>query len=399
MVPQQYGWHDSVAREFPTVAPKARAGWADVAKGCCILLVVLWHVIMKHYLQIDWQLSLPLPGLWGFLGDQLLPLRMPVFFTISGMFAASAVLRPWRVVARSRIAKFSYLYALWFAVHTVVLALVPRFDTLAAHSVRDVVEQLTITPTNLWYLVALAGYFVVAKLTWRLPVAAVLGPALLLSAVASAGLLAAPGNRGQLYQNLFFFLAGLRLKPFVERWARMVNTRMLWIGGSGYLAVMLVLGHLGVQRWFGVWPAVSVLAVLVGIAAAVHLERLRRIGGLLARLGRTTLPIYVLHMPLLALLHAVLLGPFSRAGTLVQLVLAVLLPVALTALLVVVCLTLHGWVQAVGGHWMFDLPERKSAARPGPGWHAAPELPLQEGPPPHVVRPGSRAASRHHQRT
>ncbi|BCJ52684.1 hypothetical protein Asp14428_41590 [Actinoplanes sp. NBRC 14428] len=341
---------------------KPRAGWADVAKGVCIVLVVLWHVIMKHYLQISWHLPAPIPGLWGAFGDQLLPLRMPVFFTISGMFAASAVRRTWKVTARSRIAKFYYLYAVWFIVHTTVLAMVPNFDTLAARKALDLLEQVTITPTNLWYLIALAVYFVVAKLTRELPTAVVLGPALLLSAVASAGLLAAPGNRGQLYQNLFFFLAGLRFKPWIERLARTANLRMLVAGGAAYLVIMLAMRLLNAKEWFGVWPAVSAFAVVVGVAGAVQLERLKRVAKLLEMLGRNTLPIYVMHMPLLALLHAALLKPFSDAGTPVQLLLAVFLPIVLTALLVMACLSLRAWIEAAGGTWLFDLPSRSRPA-------------------------------------
>ncbi|MEV4703746.1 acyltransferase [Actinoplanes sp. NPDC049316] len=362
------------AAEAPTVpAAKPRAGWADVAKGVCILLVVMWHVIMKHYLQIDWHLPAPIPGLWGTFGDQLLPLRMPVFFTISGLFAAAAVQRSWKVTARSRIAKFYYLYVVWFVVHTTVLAMVPSFETLAAHSALDVLEQVTITPTNLWYLVALAVYFVVAKLSRNLPVAAVLVPAFLLSATASAGLLAAPGNRGQLYQNLFFFLAGLRLKPWVERWARTANLRMLLVGGAGYLVVMLALRQLGAKQWFGVWPVVSAMAVVVGVAAAVQLERLTRVGDLLAKLGRNTLPIYVMHMPLLALMHAALLRPFSSASTPIQIMLALFLPLVLTGLLAGVCLTLNGWIRSAGGTWLFDLPSAKKSSEP-----AKPVTPVAE---------------------
>jgi uncharacterized membrane protein YcfT len=334
----------------------ARAGWADVAKGACILLVVLWHVIMKHHLQIDWHLPVPLPGAWGAFGEQLLPLRMPVFFTISGVLAANAAQRPWRVVRRGRIARFGYLYVLWFAVHTTVLAFVPNFDTLAAHSAWQIVEQLTITPTNLWYLIALAVYFVIAKLTRTLPAPAVLGAAFVLSAVASAGWLAAPGNRGQLYQNLFFFLAGLRLKPWVQRWAGTVNRRSLLLTGGGYMLVMLAIRVLDAGTWFGVRPVASVLAVLIGIAIAVRLERVRFLAGPLARLGRNTLPIYVMHMPILALMHAALLRPFSAAGTGVQLVLAAVLPAVLTALLVAICLTLHRWLLALRATWLFDMP-------------------------------------------
>ncbi|MEU8821730.1 acyltransferase [Actinoplanes sp. NPDC048796] len=357
---------------------RPRAEWADVAKGVCIVLVVLWHVIMKHYLPIDWHLSLPLPGAWGLFGEQLLPLRMPVFFTISGMFAAAAVHRPWRVVRRSRIAKFFYLYAVWFAVHTAVLSLVPRFDTLAAHSLSDVLDQLTITPTNLWYLSALAVYFTVAKLTRRLPVTLVLDAAFALSAVASAGLLAAPGNRGQLYQNLLFFLAGLRLRPWVEQLAARATPRLLVSGVTGYAVVMVAIHVLGARTWFGLWPVTSALAVTVGVLATSLLTRRRGLSSRLAALGRRTLPIYVMHMPLLALIHLMLWRPFSSLGAGPQLVLAAFLPAVLTALLVWLCLLLHRALMSAGASWLFDLPSR---SRPRPAtptdWSAAPtrELP------------------------
>jgi uncharacterized membrane protein YcfT len=372
------GWNEAPTQRLavPAAGQRQRDDWADVAKGVCILLVVLWHVIMKHYLQIAWHLPVPLPGAWGAFGDQLLPLRMPVFFTISGMFAANAVLRPWRIAARGRIARFYYLYVLWFAVHTAVLSLVPRFDTLAAHNVVDVIEQLTITPTSLWYLLALGVYFVVARLTRGLPAAFVLVPAFLLSATASAGLLAAPGNRGQLYQNLLFFLAGLRLKPWIGRWVGSVTLRRVLVGGSGYLAVMLAVRQLGAKEWFGVWPVVSVFAVLLGVAGAVEVSRRLRVARPLSRLGRQTLPIYVMHMPLLALLHAALLRPFSSAGTAAQLALAAFLPIGLTALLVVACLALHGWITAAGGGWLFDLPGSRGRATPAPAADEPPTIVL-----------------------
>jgi uncharacterized membrane protein YcfT len=361
-------WNDEPTQQLRTLAPSPspsrRVEWADVAKGGCIVLVVLWHVIMKHYLQIDWHLSVPLPGAWGAFGDQLLPLRMPVFFCVSGLFAAGAVHRPWRVAARGRIARFYYLYVLWFAIHTVVLSLVPRFDTLSARNLTDILEQLTITPTNLWYLLALAIYFAVARLTRALPAAVVLGAAFLLSAAASAGLLAAPGNRGQLYQNLLFFLAGLRLKPWLERWAREPRTRWLLAGSAVYLAVVPLVRHFGAAQWFGVWPVLSALAVLLGVAAAVEAHHRLAVASVLARLGRRTLPIYVMHLPILAVLHAVLLSLWSAAPAPVQLVLAALLPVAMTAVLVVACLGLHAGIRRLHGSWLFDLPNRRGRAAP-----------------------------------
>lgn len=68
---ERVAWADSATRE--------RVAWADSAKGACILLVVLWHVVIKHYRRIDWHDAARIPGAWGTLGEQLLPLRMPLF--------------------------------------------------------------------------------------------------------------------------------------------------------------------------------------------------------------------------------------------------------------------------------------------------------------------------------
>ncbi|WP_253289887.1 pyridoxal-phosphate dependent enzyme [Verrucosispora sioxanthis] len=218
---------------MPTSAG-TRLAWADVAKGGCILLVLLWHVIVKDYLQIDWRLDVPVPGAWGTLGELLLPMRMPLFFTISGLFAASAVQRPWRSVARPRVARFLYLYGAWLMIHTAVLALAPDFPTDRANDLGALVAQLTVTPSNLWYLYALALYFVLAKALRRVRPAVLLAAAGTLSAVASAGLVDTPGNRAGLYQNLVFFLAGLHLRGYVLRWADAVTGRRALLAAGAY---------------------------------------------------------------------------------------------------------------------------------------------------------------------
>ena len=350
----------------PPAGARARISWADTAKGACILLVVLWHVVTKHYLQIDWRLPWPVPGAWGALTEQLLPLRMPLFFTISGMFAVGAVRRPWPVLGRSKVARFFYLYAVWLLIHTALLALVPGFDTARARSVPALLAQLTITPSNLWYLYALALYFAVAKATRRLPAAVVLGAALVLSAAASAGLLEVPGDRGGVYQNLLFFLGGLYFRPHVERLAATARRPRLILIGLVYSGLLVAMAVTGARTWPGVWPAVCVVATVLGVTAAALLSRWAVLGDGLARIGRTTLPIYVIHMPLLALLHRALV-PLLSAGLDVRLrlPLAVAEPVVLTALLVWLCLMLHRALLKLHATWLFDLPglSRRAATR------------------------------------
>ncbi|MEU8215508.1 acyltransferase [Micromonospora taraxaci] len=338
-----------------------RAEWADAAKGACIILVVLWHVVVKDYLQIDWHVGVPVPGLWGTLGEQFLPLRMPLFFAISGVFAANAAQRPWRVVARSRVAGFLYLYALWLLIHTAILAAAPQLPTDRATSVLGVLEQLTITPSNLWYLYALAVYFTIAKATRRAPRALVLVPAGVLSAVAGAGLLDTPGNRGGLYQNLVFFLAGLYLRPQIQQWAATASRRRLLLTSGSYVLALTAMAAAGAQQWFGVWPAVSVLAVIFGITAAARLARWSALSKPLASLGRITLPIYVVHMPVLALLHRLLLVPVSELGPSAQGLIVLGYPVLLTGLVIGLSLAVHRGLLAVRAGWLFALPGPRRA--------------------------------------
>lgn len=107
-------------------APSADSGfarqgwlpWVNVAKGGAIVLVVLWHVTVKHYQQIPWQMALPMPGIWGTLGEFFLPLRMPLFFTVSGMLGVSALNSHGRLIIGRKIGTYLYLYVLWLIIHT-----------------------------------------------------------------------------------------------------------------------------------------------------------------------------------------------------------------------------------------------------------------------------------------
>ncbi len=284
---------------------------------------------------------------------------MPLFFTISGMFAVGAVRRPWRVLGRSKVARFLYLYTVWLLIHTALLALVPDFDTARATGPLDLLAQLTITPSNLWYLYALALYFAIAKAARRLPAAPVLGAALALSAVASAGLLEIPGNRGGLYQNLVFFLAGLYFRPLVERLAA---TAPATPGRARRLLRRRPPGHDGHRRARLARRLAGgcVLATILGVTAAAQISRWAPLGDALARLGRNTLPVYIIHMPLLALLHQALLPALSAGmdGRL-RLLLTIAEPLLMSALLVWLCLTLHQGLLRSGATWLFDLPKSR----------------------------------------
>ena len=338
----------------PDTLGRRRELWPDVAKGVCIVLVVLWHVVTKHFQQVEWDTGLPVSGFWGRVGELLLPLRMPLFFTISGMFAVTAVARPLSMLIRTRIAKFVYLYIVWLLIHTAIMSFTPHFDTARAQGPWQLIEYATINPTNLWYLYALAVYFTIARLVRPVPRGWVLVATFLVSAAAASHLLLDPSNRAQVLQNLFFFLAGLYGREPLERLAHRANVRTALTCFTVYAVCVAAMYALGAETWFGIWPAVSILATLFGLTgAAVVARRARRTTATLAFLGQRTLPIYVIHLAALAgfdqLTRKIDFEP-TWAGY------AVVEPILLTAALIGVCLALEQLLRWIRADFLFDPP-------------------------------------------
>ncbi|MGJ0390341.1 acyltransferase family protein [Microbacterium sp. CGR1] len=339
----------------------ARVGWPDVAKGVCIILVVLWHVVTKHAIQLEGA-GVVTEG-WATLNAQLLPLRMPLFFLISGMFAASAVNAPAGESWRRRAGRLAGVYVIWVIIQTFVLALTPDFDTARAENVWQLLAQLTISPTNLWYLLALAVYLLIARLVRHVPTGVALPVAFVIAAIAAAGLLPDLGNLWQLVQNLFFFLAGLRLRPIIERFAAASGAlRTLMLGGA-YVAAVGAVGVLGMRQWPGIWPLSAIVAVAFGVAACALLDRhAEMIARPLRWIGQRTLPIYVIHMIPLALIDGALRGLGWVATPAVE----VVWPIVLTAVVITICLATHAGLMRIGLGSLFDpllIVDRVAAAR------------------------------------
>ncbi|ROP75231.1 poly-gamma-glutamate capsule biosynthesis protein CapA/YwtB (metallophosphatase superfamily) [Frigoribacterium sp. PhB107] len=343
-----------------TSSPASREGWADALKGLLIVLVVLWHVVLKSTLQVDWQLGLPVPGAWGLAVDAVWPFLMPAFVLVSGVFAAGALARPWSAVLRPRVLRFAWLYLLWSLIHTAALWAFPEFPTFVPRSVAEFVEAVTISPMSTWYLYALVLYFVVAKALRRVPPVVVVAAAAALSVVVSSGLVEVVSNRGQLLGDLVFFVLGASLAPWLRRVVPGARLRVVLGLVAVYAAAFAAVRVTGSATVPGAWLALSLLGSSAVLAASPWLARLRGVGPVLVRLGRRSLPIYLLHMPLLALADHLLAEPLSGARVGAKLVAATALPVALTAALVGICLVIDRLAARDGLGWLWDLPGRRT---------------------------------------
>ena len=349
---------------------RGRVQWADVAKGLCILLVVVHHVVGKHLplvLEIV-GVAGPVADAWAAFDGVFKPLRMPLFFVISGTFAAAAVRRPWPSVLGKRVVTPYWVYVAWLGIHLAVFALVATsIETHRPPDLLAALPHLLYAATGVWYLYALAVYFVVAKVLHRFPARLVLAGAALLSA--SVSYLPVEGvNRMSILQCLVFFLAGCYLPDLLSSMRRLSSAQV-----GGLLAGYAVVGVVAVQVDAARSVTMLVLApfaVPLGAQVAMRLAGRPALGHALGALGRRTLPVYVMHMPLLGLAHQLLpepprhlgpptgltpaLPPASLAATFAGL----LYPMVVVALLVGACLLLHaGMVRTPLAH-LFGPPQR-----------------------------------------
>lgn len=97
------------------------------------------------------------------------PFRMPDFFLISGLFLARVIDRNWRTYLDRKVVHFFYFYFLWVTIHFILKApeIIPGEGVAAVFT-----EYLLafIQPIGtLWFIYLLPLFFVVTKLTRRVP--------------------------------------------------------------------------------------------------------------------------------------------------------------------------------------------------------------------------------------
>ena len=304
----------------PTSRPRARAQWVDTAKGISILLVVLLHTSL-------WLRQADMDRIPAFsaLNTAFEDLRMPLFFAMSGLFAAKWLAAGWGDFLRTKASLLVWVFLLWqipvIAYRIIGGSLLPgmvhtdlgkQLETWAWSPLRANAE--------LWFLWALVLFLLAGRLLQRVPTGWVIGSAAVLSVVWSG--LVWPGATGleggelrhlvgtglfQAPAYFLFFIAAARGSSQVrDGVARVPQT--VWAGVAiGWFVAFAWLGLLGDQRH---QPGVVFLGqgcgVLGGIALAVPLQRVRPVARALAFLGRHTLEVYLSHTTIVVALTCTL---------------------------------------------------------------------------------------------
>ena len=243
----------SAAFDRPAPAAGRRVDWVDFAKGICIVMVVMMHSVLGVEHEA---------GQTGFMHALVAfakPFRMPDFFLISGLFLSLVIDRDWRTYLDRKVVHFAYFYVLWVTIQFGFKAPAFAAETSWQHAGYLYLESFIEPFGTLWFIYLLPIFFVVTKLTRRIPPLAIFVIAALLE---SAHIATGWTVIDEFCARFVYFFAGYwlaayvfalsdraRAKPMIATfslalWA-LINGALVELGYSGLPLVSLALGLAG----------------------------------------------------------------------------------------------------------------------------------------------------------
>lgn len=374
----------------PAAARTQRMAWVDIIKAAMVVLVVLVHVTPTLNVAVD---GSAIYDFWAALMVFLEPLRMPVFFVMSGILASSAVKRPWSHT-KSRTVGILYLYLIW---HTLMTMFQILLDLLSqgyvegglATVVPDYFFDLFLTPDRYWYFYALVLYFVIARLLRNVNPWIVVGVAACINLAgpqvtefltvtfASVG---GPGMLPSVVLNAVYFFAGVYFVQFFKAYAKRNDSRMLVASAS--VAVIGSLARIVSPEFAAVsFLPIAIAWVLTAILVAVRLQDNEKVAAFGAYVGPRTLPIFVIHFflfDLLSIVIGVTGGDVLASSPMLQLI----YPVVITLLMVLFSLWLYEKAMAHPVSSLLFKAPKSWTAKPVPAQTSTAQAPVQASSPP-----------------
>jgi uncharacterized membrane protein YcfT len=322
-------------------AAGGRVDWVDYAKGICIVMVVMMHSVLGV------ELASGQTGFMHVLVAFAKPFRMPDFFLISGLFLALVIGRDWRVYLDRKVVHFAYFYVLWVTIQFGFKAPSLAAGTTWSHVGFLYLESFIEPFGTLWFIYLLPVFFVVTKLTRKIPAPAIWAVA---AALEAAHVVTGWTVIDEFCARFVYFYSGYLFADAVFALSDRARARpSLALAGLALWAI--VNGGL-VALGYSEWPVVSLMLGLAGACAIVTL------GTLLARMqwlnflrfcGEHSIVIYLaFFLPMAAtrtlLLHA---GPIHDIGSISLIV---------TIVGVVGALALWRIALKVGADFLFERP-------------------------------------------
>ena len=240
-----------------------RVDWVDYAKGICIVMVVMMHSVLGVEAAA---------GQTGFMHLFVMfakPFRMPDFFLISGLFLSIVIDRDWRTYLDRKVVHFAYFYLLWVTIQFGFKA--PSFAAETSwHQVGLLYLESFIEPFGtLWFIYLLPIFFVVTKLSRRIPPLAIW---IVAAALETAHVAIGWTAIDEFCARFVYFYSGYWFAAYVFALSDRARAQpVLAIAG---LALWALVNGGVVASGFSEWPLVSLALGLAGAGAIIVISTL-----------------------------------------------------------------------------------------------------------------------------
>ncbi|MCM5704971.1 acyltransferase family protein [Larsenimonas salina] len=278
-----------------------RYHWMDALRGLAVFFVIFAHGIVTIDAKFE--------GLWPFLqflGDSFKPFRMPILMLLSGLLVVGSIAKGGKRYFTGKAHHILYPYIVWTVV---MFALSIAREILLGKESWDFFDTLLLNPAaHLWFIYNIMVYYAIAFLTVRYRPWLGIAFALVFYAITLLF------TENYLLQRLGFYcvffmtgaLAGAQLPKavaFLEQVNKWVATA-LFIAGYAYCAFYIEESKELEQ--FGIGFMIAFFAIIPGFSKLMMAVSKTRISPALEWVGRDSLPIYVLHFPLMYALPVLL---------------------------------------------------------------------------------------------
>ncbi|WP_378949013.1 acyltransferase family protein [Paracoccus sp. R86501] len=322
-----------------------RLDYLDFAKGISIALVVVFHTTMAMDRQ-----NMADAHYW-LLNNFMSPIRMPMFFFISGFLMKKLARSASSDAFYRKVAGLIYLFVLWSVIHLLWETVSPLTSVPA---VSKWVVFLYKPSSVLWFIWALAIYFCIARAGETVRRDAIFVVALMLSLATYMGLIEfANYAHNNFLKFLPMFLFGAwYAKPLINSdTLRSPATFPLSLLAFSMAFAVIYKGSFAPPVVGTMAFLMAFLGIIVGLAMSIFLcsfDLTRRVP---VYLGRNTFGIYVAHSPIVAVLAALLAN--ATQGEMAISMLGVPL---ITVAAILLSLGLKIVVERVGGWWLYHFP-------------------------------------------
>lgn len=329
---------------------KDRQDYFDFAKGMSIILVVFFHstIALNDY-------GLASSNYW-LINNLMSPIRMPVFFFISGFLAKGTINSINRGKFLNKVYNFIYLFMAWTSIHLVWQFL---YSGSPPPELKDWINSAYSPSGVLWFIWALAIYFCIARTGKFFKKEAIFLLSLALSLMTCAGILEFENYvHNNLLTFLPIFLFGAWYSENLVTSPIILHPISLPISTILFVALFIVSYRENVPGiWNGLVILISMtLGVIVGLTISVFLCRFTIISKIPKFIGKNTLGIYVAHSPIVGFLAAII--SLSSYNTKITSLIGVPL-VSIAAIFM--SLGLKVFLERIGFWWLYKFPGKPSS--------------------------------------